>query len=318
MKAAVHTRYGGPEVLTIKEIPMLNCNDNQILIQVKNASVNALDWRLLRAKPFFLRLMSGVFKPKHTIRGADISGEVVKVGKNITKFKIGDEVVGDVSHGSFAQYVLADENQIIIKPKSMTHIVAASLPVAAVTALQAIQKAQIKKGEKVLIHGGSGGVGNFAIQIARANGAEVSTVVSTKHIDVALQSGASVVYDYTKEDITKLAETFDVIIDIAATQKLPKMISLLNKQGRYVMVGFTLKLMLELLVKKSFLQRKKEITIDIVSATVNPKDLQTVVELTQDKKITPYIDTHFSLDEIEQAIEYMENTHPKGKILIDI
>jgi NADPH:quinone reductase-like Zn-dependent oxidoreductase len=216
MKAIVNTTYGSPDVLQFKDVEKPSPTDNEVLIKVLAASVNAADLHLLRADPFLIRFMSGLLKPKTTILGADIAGRVEAVGKNVTQFKPGDEVFGDISGcgwGGFAEYVCASEDALALKPTNLSFEEAAAVPMAAVTALQGLRnKGQIQPGQKVLINGASGGVGTFAVQIAKSFGAEVTGVSSTRNVDMARSIGADHVIDYTQADFTKNGQQYDLIL----------------------------------------------------------------------------------------------------------
>jgi len=242
MKAIVYTKYGPPDVLQLKEVEKPIPKDNEVLIRVRAASVNAYDWRLMRAKPFLVRLMGGgLLKPKNKILGADIAGRVEAVGKNVKQFQPGDEVFGDISacgNGGFAEYVCAHENTLVLKPAGMTFEEVAAVPMAAVTALQGLRdKGQIKPGQKVLINGASGGVGTFAVQIAKSFGAEVTAVCSTRNLDMARSIGADRVIDYTQEDFTRNGQHYDLILAANGYHSIFDYKRALSPGGIYVMTG---------------------------------------------------------------------------------
>src|SRR5438067_9173402 len=218
MRAMVYHTYGSPDVLKLEEVQKPVPQDDEVLVQVHATSVNAGDWHLLRAKPFLMRFMGfGLIKPKHTILGSDIAGRVEVVGRNVTQFQVGDEVFVDLSgcgFGGFAEYVCARENALALKPANLSFEEAAAVPSAGVTALQGLrEKGQIQPGQKVLINGASGGVGTFAVQIAKSFGAEVTGVCSTRNVDMVRSIGADQVIEYTQEDFTKSAERYDLILD---------------------------------------------------------------------------------------------------------
>src|SRR3989440_10404101 len=225
MKAIVYTEYGSPDVLQFKEVEKPTPKDNEVLVKVHATSVNAGDWHLLRAKPFLMRLMGyGLLKPKHTILGSDIAGRVEAVGRNVKQFQSGDEVFGNTAKygfGGFAEYVSVPENALVLKPTNISFEEAAAVPQAAVVALQGLRdKGRIQSGQKVLIHGAGGGVGTFAVQIAKAFGAEVTGVDSTRKLDMLRSIGADHVIDYTQEDFTKSGQRYDLILDVVASQSI--------------------------------------------------------------------------------------------------
>jgi len=240
VKAIVYTKYGPPDVLELKEVEKPTPKDNEVLIKVHAASVNSWDWDLLRGTPFLNRL-GGLLKPKYKILGADIAGRVEAVGRNVKRFQPGDEVFGDLSEcgwGGFAEYVCARENALALKPASMTFEEVAAVPQAAVMALQGLRdKGQIQPGQKVLINGAGGGVGTFAVQIAKSFGAEVTGVDSTRKLDMMRSIGADQVIDYTREDFTKSGQRYDLILDVVAYRSIFDYKRALSPKGIYVFVG---------------------------------------------------------------------------------
>src|SRR5713101_362869 len=242
MKAIVNTQYGSPDVLELKEVERPTPKDNEVLVKVHAASVNAAEWHLLRGKPFLMRLMGfGLLKPKHTILGAAMAGRVEAVGRNVKQFQPGDEIFGDLTKcgwGAFAEYVCAREDALALKPVNVTFEEAAAVPLAAVTALQGLRaKGQIKLGQKVLIHGASGGVGTFAVQIAKAFGAGVTGVCSTRNVDMVRSIGADQVIDYTREDFTKSGQRYDLIFDNVSNHSFSERRRILNSNGICVLAG---------------------------------------------------------------------------------
>ena len=242
MKAIVYTQYGAPsDVLHFKEVERPTPSDNEVLIKVHAASINAAEWHLVRADPFLARFATGLLKPKNTIPGADVAGRVEAVGRSVKLFRPGDEVFGDLSAcgwGAFAEYVCANENALALKPANMTFEQAAAVPLAAVTALQGLRdKGQIKAGQKVLINGASGGVGTFAVQIAKAFGAEVTAVCSTTKVDMVRSLGADRVIDYTQEDFTKNGHRYDLILAANGNRSISDYKRALAPKGRYVVTG---------------------------------------------------------------------------------
>jgi NADPH:quinone reductase-like Zn-dependent oxidoreductase len=319
MKAIVFTKYGSPDVLEFKDIEKPTPKDNEVLIKVQAASVNAADWHLLRADPFLVRLMFGLTKPKYTVLGADIAGIVEAVGKNVTQFKVGDEVFGDVSGhhwGGYAEYVCAIESGLVLKPANITFEAAAASGIAAFTALQGLNKGNIHTGQKVLINGASGGVGTFAVQIAKSFGAEVTAICSTNKVELVKSLGADYVIDYTKEDFTESGKTYDLIIAANGKQSLSEYKRALNPGGIYVMSGGAGSQMAQAI----FFGKINSITsgkkMSNLMAKPDQKDLLFIAELLKTGKLKPVIDKTYSLAETAEAIRYIEEGHAKGKVVI--
>ena len=243
MKAIICTKYGSPDVLQLQEVEKPAPQDDEVLIRIYAASVNARDWRFMRAKPFFIRLMPGGFlRPKNKILGADVAGRVEAVGSNVNQFKPGDEVFGYLpsatGRGTFAEYVCAKENLITLKPTNLTFEQAAAVPVAAMTALQGLRDdGNIQPGQRVLIQGASGGVGTFAVQIAKSFGAEVTAVCSTRNLEMVRSLGANHVIDYKKEDFTKNGQQYDLILAVNGYRPISDYLRALKPQGTYVVAG---------------------------------------------------------------------------------
>src|SRR5512147_2218373 len=234
MKAIIHTKYGSPDVLQLKEVEKPAPGDGEVLVKVHTASVNALDWHLLTADIFLVRLMGlGLLKPKNSIRGADIAGQVEAVGKNVTQFRTGDEVFGDIGHGGFAEYAIAPEGSLVLKPANLSFEAAAAVPVAALTALQGLRDSgKIQAGQRVLINGASGGVGTYAVQIAKAFEAEVTAVCSARNMELARSLGADHVIDYAKEDATRSGRLYDLIFAVNGHHPISAYRRALDPQGR--------------------------------------------------------------------------------------
>ena len=324
MKAIVHCEYGGPEVLTLVDVEKPAPADNQVLVKVRAASVNPLD--LTIRGPLLLRPMFGMRKPKDTRLGVDYAGTVEAVGKNVTQFKPGDEVFGG-KNGAIAEYVcvLADRS-VVLKPANMTFEQAASVPVAAITALQGLRdKGKIRAGQKVLINGASGGVGTFAVQIAKSFGAEVTGVCSTRNVDLVRSIGADRVIDYTKEDFTNGAQRYDLIYDLIGNHSFSERRRILNPNGICVMAGvggagwhdgMGMRLVGELnaYVRSRFVHEKFLAYI----AEFNKKDMMVLADLMQGGKVTPVIDRTYKLSETPEALRYLETGHVRGKIVITV
>jgi NADPH:quinone reductase-like Zn-dependent oxidoreductase len=316
MKAIVYTKFGSPDVLQLKEVEKPIPGDNEILIKVHAASANAYDWRHLRADPFLIRLMgAGLLKPKHTILGADIAGQVEAVGSNVKQFHPGDDVFGEGSYGGFAEYVCVDENRFVLKPANLTFEEAAAVPMAALTALQGLRdKGQIKAGQKVLINGASGGVGTFAVQIAKSFEAEVTGVCSTKKMDFVRSIGADHVIDYTQEDVTKNKQQYDLIFDIAAHHSVSQYKRILSTGGIYVLAGGSMARIFQLM----FISMTGVKNMGIMVANINQKDLIFIIELIKAGKVKPVIDKRFPLNETAEALRYLEEGHACGKVVITV
>jgi NADPH:quinone reductase-like Zn-dependent oxidoreductase len=320
MKAIVYTRYGPPDVLQFKDVPTPAPADGEVLIKVRATSVNPLDWHFMRGEPWLLRLLMGLRQPKDTRLGVDVAGQVEAVGKNITQFKPGDEVFG-VGRGAWAEYACAREDQLALKPAGLSFEAAAAVPVAAITALQGLRDmGRIQPGCKVLIDGASGGVGTFAIQIAKSFGAEVTAVCSTSKVDTARAIGADHVIDYTREDFTRGAPRYDLILGANAYHSLFAYRRALGEDGVYVMAGgrATLSAMLlEPLLSMilSAMGRKK---LRGFIAKLNKPDLMLLKGLLEEGKVAPVIDRSYPLSNMAEAVRYLEEGHARGKVVIPI
>jgi NADPH:quinone reductase-like Zn-dependent oxidoreductase len=325
MKAVVYTRYGSPDVLQFEEVEKPLPKDHQVLIKVHAASVNALDRHGVKSTPALARLVtgSGLRKPKDHRLGVDVAGRVEAVGSTVTQFQPGDEVFG-LGVGTFAEYACAREDAVVAKPATMTFEVAAALPVAALTALQGLRdKGQIQPGEQVLIQGASGGVGSFAVQIAKALGAEVTAVCSTGKMELVRSLGADHIIDYTKEDSTRNGKRYDLILAVNGYHSILAYRRALRPEGRYVMAGegsnthlFPAVLQTMLLGRVISRLGRQKMTFFIADA--NQKDLGFLAELTEAGKVVPVIDACYPLDETAQAFWYLEEGHAKGKVVISV
>ena len=325
MKAIVYEKYGPPDVLQLKEVEKPTPKDDEVLIKVHAASANPADWHLLRATPFLARLAVGLLKPKYKILGSDIAGRVDAVGRNVKQFHPGDEVFGDrfaCGWGGFAEYVAVAENRIALKPANVTFEEAAAVPLAAFTALQGLRdKGQIQSGQKVLINGASGGVGTFAVQIAKSFGAEVTGVCSTRNLDMVRSIGADHVIDYTQEDFTKNGQTYDLIYCAVGNRSAADYKRALNPNGICVVAGFTT--MSHMLFQVVFLGAWVSMTGGKkigAFGTVRPnkEDLVFIKELLETGKVVPVIDRRYPLSETAEAIRYLEEGHAKGKVVITV
>lgn len=321
MKAALYRRYGPPDVIQIEEINKPVPADNEVLIRVRAASVNPYDWHFMRGEPYPLRLMAGLSKPKFSGLGVDVAGEVEAVGKNVTLFKPGDAVFGG-GKGSFAEYACCAESQLAIKPESVTFEQAASVAIAASTALQALRdKGQIQAGLKVLVNGASGGVGTFAVQIAKSFGAEVTAVCSTANVGMVRSLGADHVVDYKREDFTKGGERYDLLLDLVGNRSLSECKGVLGEKGICVGAGGTTDpWMISPLIRMfsgSILSASGGRKFVSLLANLNRQDLNLIGGLISSGKVKPVIDRSYRLDQIAEAIRYLEEGHARGKVVIN-
>lgn len=320
MKAIVCTKYGPPDGLHMKDVEKPVPQENQVLVRVQAASVNALDWHLSTADIFLVRLMGmGMFKPKNSILGADIAGIVEAVGKNVTQFKPGDEVFGDAGHGGFAEYTATSEKNLALKPKNLSFEEAAAVPVAALTALQGLRnEGKIQAGQKVLINGAAGGVGTFAVQIAKSFGAEVTAVCSTRNLEQARRLGADHVIDYTKEDFTRSGQQYDLIFAANGYHSLSEYKRALKPEGIYIMAGGKAAQIFQAMLLGNWMSEKDGKKMGGVSAHMDQKDLLTLKELVEAGKIVPAIDKCYPLSEVPEALRYLGSGHARGKLVITV
>ncbi|HQV29762.1 MAG TPA: NAD(P)-dependent alcohol dehydrogenase [Thermoflexales bacterium] len=322
MKAIVSTRYGTPDVLELKEVEKPTPRDNEVLVKIHATSINAADWHLLTADIFLVRLAAGMLKPKNTILGCDIAGTVEAVGRDITQFKPGDAVFGEVfrhHYGGFAEYIAVPEQILALKPANLTFEAAAAAPLAAITALQGLRDlGQIQAGQKVLINGASGGVGTFAVQIAKHYGAEVTAVCSTRNVDLARALGACHVIDYTREDFTRNGLQYDLIL--AANGNLPVSAyrRALTPTGLCVMTGGSPSQTFPVMFLGPVLSKKDGQRFSMLTLKPNLKDLPLIKELLEAGKIASVIDRRYSLAEAPDAFRYFGEGHAKGKVVINV
>jgi len=321
MKAIVRHKYGSPDDLRLEDIDKPVLEDDRVLVRVHAASVNALDWHVLRGLPYLVRMSEGLRKPKRRSMGVDVAGHVEAVGKNVTQFQPGDAVFG-VRDGAFAEYVCAKENKVVLKPANVTFEQAAAVPVAGCTALQALRdKGQVQPGQRVLVNGAGGGVGTFAVQLAKAFGAEVTATTSTSNVDMVRSIGADSVIDYTREDFTRGGPRFDLILDMGGTRSLLACRRALTPVGTYVMVGGPsgrwirpMDRALGAVVLSRFVRQRLLFFI----ADVKKDDLIVLKELMEAGKVTPVIDRTYPLSETPAAIRYLEEGHARGKVVITV
>lgn len=323
MRAVVYRCYGSPDVVKLEDTAKPIPGADRVLVKVHAASVNPLDWHYMRGKPLVMRPMSGLGKPDDIRLGVDFAGTVEAVGKNVRRFKPGDDVFGG-ANGAFAEYAtVRDGGSVALKPTNVTYEQAAAVPIAAITALQALRdKAQVRAGQKVLVNGASGGVGTFAVQIAKVYGAEVTAVCSTKNMEMVRSIGADHVIDYTREDFTKRPEHYDSIIDTVGTHSLSEYARVLNPKGSLVMVGGpnegawlgALSMAIEAKLAAPFFSQR----FVFILAEMRQSDLDVLRELLQAGKITPVIDRRYPLAETAAALRYLELGHARGKVVISV
>ncbi len=319
MKAIVSTKYGSPDTFLLKEVPKPTPKDNEVLVKIHAASLNAADVEILRGA--WSMRMQGPFKPRHKIPGSDVAGTVEAVGRNVTRFKPGDEVFGDMfmaGFGAFAEYKCAPEKELLIKPNSMTFEQAATYPQSGLIALQGLRnKHPIKPGQKVLINGAGGGMGTFAVQIAKYYGAEVTAVDHTSKMDMLRDIGADHVMDYTKEDYTKTGKTYDLILDVVAHRSVKDYERALSDNGNFVIVGGSRATIFKVLLLGQLITRKsnKKMGLNAWNSDKN-EDMKLLIELFNAGKVKPVIDRRYPLSEVPEAYRYLEEGHVKGKVVI--
>jgi NADPH:quinone reductase-like Zn-dependent oxidoreductase len=322
MKAIVYEEYGSPDVLEIKDVEKPSPKDDEVLIKVHASSVNSGDLHLLKADPFLTRLYSGLLKPKYNILGADIAGQIEAAGKNVKQLKPGDEVFGDISAcswGGFAEYVCASENALALKPANISFEEAAAVPMAAVTALQGLRgKGKIQSGQKVVINGASGGVGTFAVQIAKSFGAEVTAVCSTRNLDMARSIGADHVIDYTQEDFTQNGHRYDLIIAANGYHSISDYKRVLTPKGTYVMTGGSGAQLSEAMLQGRWISMTGSQKMGNLLAKPNNADLAFTKQLLEAGKVVPVIDRRYPLSDVPHALRYLEEGHAQGKVVITV
>ncbi len=320
MKAIVYTKYGQPEVLGLKEVARPIPKDDEVLIKVRAVSVNRSDWEGLIGKPLYARI-GGLLKPRHQILGSDIAGRVEMAGRNVRRFRAGDEVFGDILPrlGGFAEYVRARESALALKPAGMTFEEAAAIPQAAVIALQAIRdKGRVQPGQKVLINGAGGGAGTFAVQLAKLYGAEVTGVDNTGKLDFMRSLGADHVIDYTREDFTKNGKQYDLILDVVAHRSVFAYKRALRSNGSYFLAGGSVATIFQILLLGAWIRGTTGKKIRILAVRPNLKDLVYITELYEAGKVVPVIDRRYTLSEVAEAIRYLGEGRAKGKVVVTV
>lgn len=322
MKAMVYHTYGSPDVLALEEVQKPVPGDTEVLVRVYAAGVNAGDWHLLRGSPFPVRLIAGLRKPKQTILGSDVAGRVEAVGGKVARLRPGDEVFGSLStsgFGAFAEYVCARKEALALKPASLSFEEAAGVPLAALTALQGLRDVgQIQPGHKVLVNGASGGVGSFAVQIAKALGAEVSGVCSTSKVEMVRSLGADHVIDYKQEDFTRNGRQYDLILDAAAYRPLADHRRALAPTGIYVLVGGSVIRLFQTILLGSLRSKKGGQQYKTFILQSKPANLQYIKELIEMGKLRPIIERCYPLAQLPDALRHLEAGQAKGKVVISL
>jgi NADPH:quinone reductase-like Zn-dependent oxidoreductase len=322
MKAIVYTEYGPPDVLRLTDVEKPVPKDDEVLVKVHAVSVNAADWRLLMARPFLARLHTGLFRPGLQILGSDVAGTVEAVGKNVCHFRPGDAVFGDLARhgwGGLAEYACAHEDAWASKPESLSFEDAATLPMAGITALQGLRDTgKIQPGQTVVINGASGGVGTFAVQIAKHLGAEVTAVCSSGKLDMVRSIGADHIIDYTQEDFTRSGRRYDVIFAANGYHPILDYKRALNPKGLYVMAGGSSPQIFQALLLGPFAFMTGGKKMAIAHARPNQKDLALLAELLEAGKVKPVIDRRYPLSGVPEAIRYLVDGHPRGKVVIHV
>ncbi len=322
MKAVVYTEYGPPEVLQLKEVDKPILEDDEVLIKIHAAAITAGDVIVMKGEPLVTRLMTGLLKPKNTIPGKEMSGRVEAVGGNVTQFQPGDEVYGDLSvagWGAFAEYVSVPESAIALKPANLTFEQSAAVPESALVALQALRdKGKIQPGQKVLINGASGGVGAYAVQIAKSFGAEVTAVCSTRNMDMVRSIGADYVIDYTVEDFTQNGQQYDLILAANGYHPISDYRRALSPDGIYVATGGSMTQSLQATMMGPFISMTGSKTMGGMMVKPNQNDLVFMKELLEAGKVVPMIDRCYSLSEVAEAYHYIGEGHAQGKVVITV
>jgi NADPH:quinone reductase-like Zn-dependent oxidoreductase len=321
MKAIIQDVYGPPSGLQLADMEKPTPKVGEVLVYVKATSLNAPDWRLLMGDPWLTRLASGLFKPKHRIKGGDVSGVVVAIGSNVSRFQVDDEVYGDLADagfGAFADFVSVKESLLAHKPKTVSHLEAAALPLTAVTALQGVRNlGKVTSGTRVLIVGASGGVGSYAVQLAKVFGGHVTAVTGPRHLEQAKELGADVVIDYSVTPLESLQSTFDLIVAINGYQPLETYRKLLGPQGRLVMIGGkSMKQILQVTAFGSFMSKKGGQTFQGLLAKADSKDLETIATLIDDKQIKTVIEKEIPFEDIPKGLAELQLGHVGGKIVV--
>jgi 2-desacetyl-2-hydroxyethyl bacteriochlorophyllide A dehydrogenase len=320
MKAIVRETYGSPDVLHLEDVPTPTPGDGDVLVKVHAASANAGDWHLLRGTPLPFRLVAGLRTPRFKIIGVDVAGRVEAVGRNVTQFRPGDEVFGELSRcgfGAYAEFAAAPEKALALKPANLSFEEAATIPTSGCTALQGLRKGRIERARRVLINGASGGVGTFAVQLAKAFGAEVTAVCSTRNVHLVRSIGADHVLDYTKDDFASLGQRYDLILAANGDRSIWDYRRALTADGAYVMTGGSNRQLTDALLLGPVLSMGRQ-KLGNLLAKPNQADLMFLKELCEAGKVKPVIDRRFPLSEVPAAVRYVEDGHARGKIVVTV
>jgi len=320
MKAIVRETYGPPDVLRLEEVPLPAVGDDDVLVRVQAASANAGDWHMLRGTPLPFRLVAGLRKPRFKTIGNDIAGRVEAVGRQVTRFRPGDHVFGELSRcgfGAYAEFAVAPDKALALKPANLSFEEAAAIPTAGCTALQGLRKGRIERARRVLINGASGGVGTFAVQIAKTFGAEVTGVCSTRNIDMVRSIGADRVLDYTKDDFAALGQRYDLIMAVNGDRSIWDYKRALSADGTYTMTGGSNRQLIDALLFGPVLSMGHQ-TLGHVLMRPTQADLLFLKELCEAGKVRPVIDRRFPLSEVPAAIRYVEEGRARGKVAITV
>lgn len=331
MKAVVQDRYGAPDVLEFRAVDTPVAGDDEVLVEVRAASVNAYDWHIMRGDPYLFRLMApaiaGLRGPKHKIRGRDFAGRVAAVGGNVTRFRPGDEVYGDLHHrsGTFAEYVAVPEGQVARKPANLTFEQAAAIPLAGNTALMGLRDvADVQPGQRVLVNGASGGVGTFAVQLARSYGAEVTAVCSTRNVEMVRELGPAHVVDYTQQDFTRTGQRYDVVFDLVANRSLTALRRALTPSGVLLLSGGGVSKggsvfgPMGLVLRAKLVGRFARHRMVVLEEMPSSENLAALREIVESGRLTPVIDRTYPLAETAEAIRYVEVEHARAKVVITV
>jgi len=318
VKALVYRRYGGPDVLELADVPDPRPGDREVLVRVRAASVNAADRVLLRGKPVLVRLGMGLSRPRHPILGFDVAGRVEAVGGQVMQLRVGDEVFGASKFGAFAEFVCVNEDTVVPRPTNVSFVEAAATPTAGYTALQGLHRGRIRAGQGVLIDGASGGVGTFAIQIARAYGADVTAVCSTRNVEIVSALGVSRVIDYRHEDFTRDGQQYDLILATNAYRPLSAYRRVLKPGGTYVMTGGGGVQILQAALLGALVSMTSRRRMGNLMAVARKPDLLVLKELLETGRIKPVIDRTVALSEVPAAIRYLEEEHARGKVVVSV
>ncbi len=320
MKAIVQTDYGSPDVLSLREVDRPIVSNTKVLVRIHATSVHAGDWHLMRGDPWLVRLVFGLFKPKNSILGTDMAGIVEEIGSDVTQFKVGDRVFGDLSacgFGGFAEYVSVPESALVLKPNNLTFEAAATIPVSALAALKGLRDVgKIQPGQQVLINGAAGGVGSFAVQIAKAHGAIVTAVCSSRNTEMVRAIGADHILDYTQIDITQTEQQYDLILDIAAYRSPFDYLPILKPKGTYVVVGGSTTRIFQVMIFGSLISKLTGRNILPLVSAPNQTDLLALKSMIESRTIVPIIDRTYNLSEVPEALRQLEQRQVSGKIAI--